>query len=232
MSTARLLSLTSRAARRQSSAVRRGLSTTKILCARLTARAEAWLAAAALAAAALAAGCAPDVQSIAVRTPGAIAAAPDAVTLVIVQPTTRLRSVGIVDGRGQLVGQLDDRSHTVVRLPEGPTVLYAVVENRAETADRLEGTLVPGRVYYATIDERPGGVAFLALSPRSPDGRWSHKDESLARTPRVQMDPRRVTRAANELGDTDAIVRAGDAHVAGLDAAHAAEHEFQESDGL
>ena len=101
-------------------------------------------------------------------TPDAIAAAPDAVTVVVVQPTSRLRAVGIVDGRGQLVGQLDDRCHTVVHVPEGPTVLYAVLENRAETADRLEGTLIAGRVYYATVGPRAGGVALLALEPAQP----------------------------------------------------------------
>jgi len=176
--------------------------------------------------------CAPAVPNITVRTPGAIAAVPDAVTVVIVQPETRLRSVAIIDGRGQLVGQLDDRSHTVIRLPEGPTVLYAVLENRAETADRLEGTLVAGRLYYATVSPRGGGVALLALSPRSPDGRWSHKNEYLSATPRIQMDPERVTRAANELGDTAVIMQTADAYVTQLDDARRAEHEIQESDGL
>jgi hypothetical protein len=176
--------------------------------------------------------CAPAVPNITVRTPGAIAALPDAVTVVVVQAETRLRSVAIIDGRGQLVGQLDDRSHTVLRLPEGPTVLYAVLENRAETADRLEGTLVAGRLYYATVSSRPGGVALLALNPRSPDGRWSHKGEYLAATPRVQMDSQLITRAMNELGDATAIVHAADAYVDSLDAVPRAEHEIQESDGL
>jgi hypothetical protein len=46
------------------------------------------------------------------------------------------------------------------------------------------------------------------------------------------MDPGKVWRAANELGDTAPIIRAGDAHVAALDAAARAEHEFQETDGF
>jgi len=179
----------------------------------------------------LASGCGSVVPDITIRTSGAIAAVPDAVTVVIVQPTTRLRSVSIVDGRGQLVGQLNERAHTAVRLPEGPTVLYAVRENDAKTADRLEGTLVAGRVYYATVGPRPGGVALLTLNPRSPGQRWSHKDEYLT-TPRVQMDPQRVARAVNELGDPAAIIEAGDAHVARLDPAHLAEHTIQENDGL
>jgi hypothetical protein len=191
-------------------------------------RARAMIAAAACALA----GCEPAVQNITVATPGAIAAAPDAVTVVIVQPTSRLRAVAIVDGRGQLVGQLDERCHTVVHVPEGPTVLYAVLENRAETADRLEGTLIAGRVYYATVGPRAGGVALLALNPRSPGERWSHKADYLATTPRVQMDPERIVRTMNEIGDTAPLMKAGDAFVAGLDAAQIAERTIQESDGL
>jgi hypothetical protein len=179
------------------------------------------------------ASCAPAVPSITVRTPaGPIVADAEKVTVVIVQPETRLRSVAIVDGRGQLVAQLDDRSHTVLRLPEGPTLLYAVVENKAETADRIEGTLVAGRVYYATIGERDGGVAFLALNARSPGGRWSHRGDYLARTPRVTIDPDKLGRAVNELGDTAALMHAADSHVAKLEGAAAAEHAIQESDGF
>lgn len=195
-----------------------------------------WAAAAravtALCAGGVGAGCAPDFPNITVETPGTIAAAPNAVTVVIVQPVDHLRSVNIVDGRGQLVAQLDDRSHTVVHAPEGPTLLYAVLENKAETADRIEGMLIAGRVYYATVGTRPGGVALLALSPRSPDGRWSHKDEYLATTTRVQMDESKVMRAMNELGDAEAITRAGDAYVAKLAAPQLAEHTIQESDGF
>jgi hypothetical protein len=188
---------------------------------------------AALAAIALgAASCAPALQAITIPSAGKLAPDPDKVTVVIVQPETRLRVVDILDGHGQLVAQLDDRSHTIIHLPEGPTLLYAIIENRAETADRLEGTLVAGRVYYATVGARPGGVALLALNARSPDGRWSHRDEYLARTPRLEMDPQRIVRAVNELGDTAAVIQAGDAHVATLDAAAAAEHTIQESDGF
>jgi len=175
--------------------------------------------------------CEPTVPNITVRTPGAIAPAHDAVSIVVIQPETRLHAVGLLDGRGQLVGQLDDRSHTLVRVSEGPTILYAVLGKHPETSDRIEGTLVSGRVYYATVSERPGGVALLTLNPRSPGGRWSHKDEYLRATPRVQMDPQLVTRAVNELGDPEAIIHAGNAYVDSLDAAARGEHQIQETDG-
>jgi hypothetical protein len=112
-----------------------------------------------LAGAGLAAGCGPVVENITIRSAGVIVADPHAATFVVIQPESDLHSVNLVDGHGLLVGQLDGRSHTVVRLPEGPTLLYAVLDNRTETADRIEGTLIPGRVYYATVGSRPGGVA-------------------------------------------------------------------------
>jgi hypothetical protein len=179
------------------------------------------------------AACGPTFPNITtVVSPGKIEATPDAVTVVIIQPTTRLRSVEIIEGHGQLIGQLDDRSHTVVRLHEGPTVLYAVLGPDASTVDRIEGTLVAGRVYYAIVEAREGGVALLALTPRSRDGRWSHKSEYLASTPRLQIDPRQLTRAVNELGDTDAIIQTGDGRAARMDAAQIAEHSIQETDGF
>jgi hypothetical protein len=177
--------------------------------------------------------CAPTVPNITVVvSPGKIEAPPNAVTVVILQPTTRLRSVQIVEGHGELVAQLEDRSHAVVRLREGPTVLYAVLGSDASTVDRIEGTLIAGRTYYATVEAREGGVALLALTPRSAGGRWSHKSEDLAATPRLQLDPQKLTRAVNELGDTDAIIRAGDARAAKMDAAQVAEHSLQETDGF
>jgi hypothetical protein len=176
--------------------------------------------------------CAPTVPNITVASPGQLEARPDRATVVIVQPATGLRCVQIIEGHGGLVGQLDGRSHTVVSLPEGPTVLYAVLGNDASTADRIEGTLIAGRIYYATVGPRAGGVALLALTPRSPEGRWSHKGEYLATTPRLQLDPKQITRAVNELGDTEALIQAGDARAARLDAAQLAEHSIQETDGF
>lgn len=64
---------------------------------------------------------------------------PDQATIVIIQPTTRFHSVNILDARGQLLGQLNDRSRTVIHVPPGAVRLYAIVENRAEFGDRIEG---------------------------------------------------------------------------------------------
>jgi hypothetical protein len=178
------------------------------------------------------AGCAPAVAVVAIPSPGTIAADPHKATIVVIQPSSQLHAINLIDGRGQLVGQLDDRSHTVVRVPEGPTLLYAVVENLPSSADRLEGTLIGGRIYYATVSARTGGAAIVTLTPRSPEGRWDRKNEYLARTPRVQMDPEAVGRAVNELGNALPIMEAADAHVASMSTAEQAEHQFQESDGF
>jgi hypothetical protein len=178
------------------------------------------------------AACAPTVPDITVVTPGTIEATPAAVTLVVIQPTSRLRSVELVEGHGELVGQLEGRSHTVVRLREGPTVLYAVLGNDAATTDRIEGTLIAGRIYYAIVEPREGGVALLALTPRSRDERWSHRGEYILTTPRLQLDPQQITRAMNELGDTAPIIQAGDVRAATLDAAQVAERAIQETDGF
>lgn len=187
----------------------------------------------ALAVALFAFGCAPVVQTIAVPTTGAIAAAPETVTVVVVQPDWKARPVNLLDGRGQLVGQLDGRSHTVVRVAEGPTLLYAVQDNLPASADRIEGTLMRGRLYYAYVGERPGGgVELLALNARSGGDRWRHKDEYMASTPRVQMDTERLTRAVNDLGDPAPIIDAANARVAAMDGAAQAEHAIQENDGL
>jgi hypothetical protein len=178
------------------------------------------------------AACGPSFPNISVVSPGTIEATPDAATVVIIQPASRLRSVEIIEGHGQLVGQLDDRSHTVVRVHEGPTVLYAVLGPDASTVDRIEGTLIAGRIYYAIVEARAGGVALLALTPRSRDDRWRHKSEYLAATPRLQLDPRQLTPAVNELGSTDAIIQTGDGRAARMDAAQIAEHSIQETDGF
>jgi hypothetical protein len=46
------------------------------------------------------------------------------------------------------------------------------------------------------------------------------------------MDPQQIMRAANELGDPDAILHAANASLDALDAPARAEHQIQENDGL
>jgi hypothetical protein len=178
------------------------------------------------------AGCGPAVQNITVATPGTVAAVPDQATIVIVQPTTHFQSVGILDARGQLIAQLNDRSHTVIQVPAGPVRLYALVENKAGWADRLEGTVVAGKIYYATVGLRWGGVAFLALNMRSPDARWAQKDAYVASTPRVQMDLQKVSLAAGQIGDPAAVFKSADAFNEKLDPPHRAERLIQAEDGI
>jgi hypothetical protein len=176
-------------------------------------------------------GCAPTVAIVTIKSPGAIAPDPHRATIVVVQPSSRLRAVNLIDGHGRLLAQLDDRSHTVLRVSEGPTLLYAALENRPDTADRIEGTLLGGYVYYATVSARTGGVALATLTPRSPEGRWDHKAEYLAHTPRVELDPETIGRTVNDLGNVLPIMEAADAHVTAMSSAEQAERQYQESDG-
>lgn len=178
------------------------------------------------------AACTPAVPNITVKTPEPLSADPAQATLVIVQPTTRFGSLSILDQDGRLLGQLNDRSHTVLRIPPGPRRLYAVPEKEASFADRIEGSFDGGRTYFATISLRWGGVSFLALNPRSRDERWSHKDEYLAATPHVQMDPSKVTLASERLGDPTKVLKTADAYSDRLDEAHRAEHLVRAEDGI
>jgi hypothetical protein len=178
-----------------------------------------------------AAGCAPTVAVIAIKSPGPISPDPHKATIVVIQPASNLRAVNLIDGHGRLLAQLDDRSHTVVRVSEGPTLLYAVLENRPDTADRIEGTLLSGYVYYATVSARTGGVSLVTLTPRSPEGRWEHKSEYLAHTPRVELDPDTIGRTVNDLGNVLPIMETADARVTTMSSAEQAERQYQESDG-
>lgn len=176
--------------------------------------------------------CGPAVQNITVKSAEALSADPAQATLVIVQPTTRFQSVNILDQDGRLIAQLNDRSHTLLRLPAGPRRLYATVEKQAKWGDRIEGTFEAGRTYYATISLRWGGVSFLALNPRSNDQRWSQKEKFLSTTPRVQMDPSKTALASQQLGDPTSVLQNADAYVAKLDEAHRAEHLIRAEDGI
>ena len=71
-----------------------------------------------------------------------------------------------------------------------------------------------------------------AADAHQPQPRLESQGRVLRTTPRVQMDPERVTRMVNDLGDPDPILRAGDAYGASLDGAARAAHEIQGNDGL
>ena len=101
------------------------------------------------------------------------------------QPTTRLRSVDLVDGRmvSSRAGCRRTRSHTVVRVPEGPDdPLRRARERRDDDGSpRGGGTLVAGRVYYATVGARRAASSCWpsrreARRGAGPQGRISRDD--------------------------------------------------------
>jgi hypothetical protein len=180
---------------------------------------------------ALAIGCGPSVHNITVRSQASVAPSADHATLVVMQPTTRFGYLNLLDQNGQLVGQLHDRSATIVQLPPGNFRLYAVLERNAGSGDRIQGTLEAGHVYYATVSMRWGGINFLALTTRSHDDRWSHLGEYLTNAPMVAMDPAQVPTAVREIGDAQRLTSEIDRRVDRLDAEHAEERVLQSTDG-
>lgn len=162
--------------------------------------------------------CSPAVPNVTVKTANTLEAVQDAATIVVIQPRTKYKSVSFVDGAGRLLGQLDRRTYTLLRVPPGPVRLYAFWENKITAADRIEGTVLAGKIYFATISFRGtvGGIALLALNPRSPDRRWTEKDRYLSSTQRVQMDPKREVEVMQRLGAAPEIFHWADEHTKGL----------------
>ena len=182
----------------------------------------------------IAVGCGPVVQYITVPSTASGTPPSDQANIVLMQPTTRF-NVNILDARGQLVAQLNDRSRTIVRVPPGPIRLYSIIGNVAEAADRIEGTVQAGRTYYATLSVRGGGfggLAFRALNPRSLDNRWAQRDAYIARTPLIEMDPTKVPIVIRQIGDPAPLLQKIDAKIEKLGPAHRAERTIEPEDGL
>jgi hypothetical protein len=180
----------------------------------------------------LAAGCGPAVVNTTTKSTASIAPLPDRATIVIIQPTTAFQSVNILDAQGQLLGQLNGPSRTAVRVPPGSVRLYAIPEKQAEWGDRIDGTVQPGFIYYATISLRRGGLAFRALNPQSRDDRWANRDAYMGKVPAVEMDPNKSPEAIRQIGDPAPMLKKVDAFIEGLDAAHRDERTIRPGDGL
>jgi hypothetical protein len=191
--------------------------------------ARVWWLAVALA---VAAGCGPAVHNITMPSRSEISASPTEATIVVVQPSTRFGSVNLLDPGGRLVGQLSDRSHTLVRVPPGPLRLYAMVERDPRLGDRIDGQVEAGRIYFATISMRWGGINFLALNPRSHDDRWTHRDEYVSGTPFVEMDPEQLSLALGEIGDAAPLIERIDRQTERMDPAHLEERTVLATDGI
>jgi len=152
-------------------------------------------------------GCAAQVTNITMpASETSIEASRDMATIVVVQPSTHYRNLSVLDGNGNLLGQLHDRSYTVMQVPAGPLRLYVLAERKATWGDRIQGEVLAGRIYYATISLRYGGIRFNSLNSRSPDSRWGQRDLYLTRGHRLQMDPQRIVTAVEELGETAEIL--------------------------
>ena len=157
----------------------------------------------------------------------------DAATLVVIQPGTNTGWLNLLSQDGVLLGQLHHRGITTVKLAPGSFRLYLVLEDYANFGDRLEGEVEAGKVYYATISARLGGVKINALNPRSRENRWANREIWLKERPFMKMDPARVTEVTVALGDPAPLLATIDAFVnESLDEAHREARRVRASDGL
>ena len=174
--------------------------------------------------------CAP--PNIAVHSSEAIDRRDGVATLVVIQPRTSGLLLSLLDGQGALVGQLNDNSHTVVRVPAGPFRLYLIPMGNPKMGDRVEGEVYAGKIYFATVSIRFGGYKINSLNPDTRDGRWEHRQQWLEETPRVQMDPARIDELARALGDPEPLLQTVDAYVDRMDEAHREARRVRAADGL
>jgi hypothetical protein len=102
----------------------------------------------------------------------------------------------------------------------------------AEWGDRIDGTVLAGKTYYATIGLRYGGLKFLALNPRSKDNRWSALQEYLSTLPAVQMDPALAAQEQHELSGIDDLISHAESFPRTLNDEHRSQRLFLPEDGL
>jgi hypothetical protein len=92
----------------------------------------------------------------------------------------------LVNGDGQVLGQSQFKTHTVLAVPAGPITLYAMPGGLAQkNGERIDGEVRAGHLYYVTIGYRfPTGFAVRKLTPESRDNRWQSLSTHLG-SPRV-----------------------------------------------
>jgi hypothetical protein len=186
------------------------------------------------------AGCSVTVDRITRPAVGTVGVEQGRATIVIVQPNIPMRDVNVLDSSGQLVGQITGLSRTTIRVPAGSLRLYALRDDLGWTGDRIDGEAQAGKTYYATIGGSSGwaktgkwgGLRFMALTPRSGNNRWAGREQYLASTPAVEMDPARIAAAQRQLGDTTKLMREIDSFADGLSGQNRVDRTILAADGL
>jgi hypothetical protein len=175
--------------------------------------------------------CAPATRMIMLDAPERQIRATASAATLVVGNVMNWKVVNLLDDKGRLIGQLTGRSSTVLRLPAGPMKLYVVPEKEASWGDRLEGTLAAGRVYYAEVSMRWGGVAVQVDSERLNPERWAKRARYAQDLAPVKIDKSRIGEVVEDLGDTAAILRVVDGTVAGFEPEWRRHRTFRDDDG-
>lgn len=153
--------------------------------------------------------------------------------IVVVQPSWDTLAVNILDGQGKLLGQLNRQSQTSFNVPAGRLRLYAIIANMIDSGDRIDGEVLPGRTYYATVSYGVfNRLRFQALKPQSNDNRWANREEYLRKTPRLELDPELARRVGEDLSPASELMAGIDRYVSGYDEAHRFERTLAPSDSL
>lgn len=170
----------------------------------------------------------PDVTRV-VTTPHAIAAAADRATVVVLC-AAECEPFAIVDASGAIVAEVGAHARSVLDVAPGAVTYYALGE---QAEDRVSGELSGGGVYYLAIAEHGARAHFATLSPRLPDGRWTHISEYLADTTEHEIDPDRRAELDARVVTPQLRPRmsALDTRAGEMDATHADERTIHAEDG-
>ena len=159
--------------------------------------------------------------------------------LAVIQPTLRSSHLTLVDEHGKVLGQINGRTSTVLQIPPGPFRVYVlpprysgVPGGNDVVGDRIQGDVTEGKVYFGTISTRFAGIRFNALTPRSPDQRWDHREKWLRETPRIEMDSSKIASLTDFIGDPSDQLARIDEFFQRLDATHLEARTILASDGL
>ncbi len=150
---------------------------------------------------------------------------------IIVGNIANWKVLNLLDERGNVVGQLTGRSHTILFRPAGPMKLYVVPEKEGKWGDRVTGDLEAGRVYYVKVGMRYGGVQAVTLSERNDSDEWKNRKTYVSDLERMDVDPMQVPALSTDLGDVKGLMNQVDEFIAGLTNLERAVRTFEVADG-
>ncbi len=146
--------------------------------------------------------------------------------ILIVSNVGRLAPVNLFDEKGEVVGQLDGRTFTVLHHAPGAFRLYSLPDRNTGLGDRDEGTVEAGKVYYLQ--------QFLhmeLIAERIDKDDWAERKDNERKLDQVSLDAARLPTLKLELGDVPSLIKEIDDKVDHMGADDKAKREVQPSDG-